>query len=348
MPTNAGLGILLVLLGGVMEGTYALAMKFTPKWKWEHIWGAGALAALILVPWPVAFFTIPNLLDVFGQVLARDLIWPAIFGLGWGIGSIFFGLGINAVGIGVGIAVILGLVSVVGSLLPLLLYHPDKLNQTSGHVLMVALGVMIVGIILCGLAGGWREKELAARAGAQADPQTGKSRFGLGLVFCILSGVLSPLVNFALLQGEHLAKAAIANGASPANAVNATWALVFTSCYGLNVAFCLVLMVKNKNLGSFVLAPVRGYWLLAAVMGALWAGGVSIYGVGVSYLGTFGAYAGWCLLLIASIAAGNIGGVVAGEWKGSGPRPFATMIGGMFVLAVAAVILGYANRLLAS
>ena len=59
MPTNLGLGIMPVLIGGFTEGTYALAMKFTPRWKWEHIWGAGSLAALVLVPWPVAFLTIP-------------------------------------------------------------------------------------------------------------------------------------------------------------------------------------------------------------------------------------------------------------------------------------------------
>lgn len=348
MRADFKLGILLVLAGGGMEGTYALAMKFTPRWKWEHIWGAGSLAALLLVPWPIAFLTIPHLSEVFESVPASDLIWPAVFGLGWGIGSIFFGLGVNAVGIGVGISVILGLVAVVGSLLPLLIYHPDKLQQTSGHALMAALGVMILGIILSGLAGSWREKELVARRDAKTETIVDMPRFGFGLIFCILSGVLSPLVNFALLQGAHLQKAAMSYGASPANSINAVWALVFTSCYVLNVAFCLVLMVKNKNFGSFVMAPAWRYWLLAAIMGTLWAGGVSVYGVGVAYLGAFGAYAGWCLLLIASIVAGNMGGIAVGEWKGCGPKPFLTMIGGMLVLAFAAILLGYTNRLLGS
>lgn len=331
-----------------MEGTYALAMKFTPKWKWEHIWGAGSLAALVLVPWPVAFLTIPRLWNAFGQVGVADLMWPTLFGLGWGAGSIFFGLGVNAVGIGVGISIIMGLVAVVGSLVPLLLSHPDKLAETSGRVLMAALLVMIVGIVLCGLAGSRREKELATGAIAEPVMKREKRSFGVGLLFCILSGVLSPLVNFALLQGGHLRSAAIANGASPGNAINAVWALVFTSCYGLNVAFCLFLMMRNQTLKAFVHAPAPSYWALAAMMGALWAGGVSVYGVGVAYLGAFGAYAGWCLLLIASIAAGNVGGILVGEWKGSGQRAFSTMMGGMAVLALAAIILGYANRLLGS
>lgn len=346
MTTNLTLGILLVLVGGFMEGTYALAMKFTPQWKWEHIWGAGSLAALILIPWPIAYLTIPHLGDVFAKVPLADLGWPVLFGLGWGIGSIFFGLGVDAVGIGVGISVILGLVAVVGSLLPLLIYHPDKFHEMSGHVLVLALGVMIVGIVLSGLAGGWRERNLATGQVGQSDTNTKRTGFGLGLFYCILSGVLSPLVNFALLQGVHLRKEAITLGATTANANNAVWALVFTSCYALNVAFCLVLMFKNRNFKKFVAAPSRRYWLYAGIMGALWAGGISIYGAGTSYLGAFGAYAGWSLLLIAAITAGNISGIGFGEWKGSGAKPFWTMISGMLVLAIAAVMLGYANRLL--
>ena len=331
-----------------MEGFYALAMKFTPKWKWEHIWGAGSLAALVLVPWPAAFLTVPRLWNAFGQVSIADLVWPMIFGLGWGAGSIFFGLGVDAVGIGVGISIILGLVAVVGSLVPLLLSHPHKLAEASGQVLMAALLVMIGGIVLCGLAGSWREKALTTQPTADLVKNSAKRSFGAGLLFCILSGVLSPLNNFALLYGEHLRHAAIANGASPANGINAVWALVFTSCYGLNVAFCLLLMMKNRNISAFVKAPAIRYWLLAAMMGALWAGGVIVYGTGVSYLGTFGPYAGFCLFLIGSIAAGNVGAILVGEWKGSGRRPFATMMGAMTVLALAAILMGYANRLLGS
>ena len=340
-------GLLLVVLGGIMEGTFGLGMKFTRKWKWEHIWGAATFAALVLIPWPLALLTVPNLAGVFQQATGRDIFWAAVFGLGWGVGSVFFGMGLAAVGIAVGVSVMMGLIAVVGSLLPLILYHSEKFGELSGLVMTAALIVMIVGIILSAWAGSLRDKAL--RVPGQAAASLGKSgrSFRLGLVFCVLSGLTSPLVNFALLQGESLKKAAIANGASPAWAANPVWAVVFTVCCGLNAGYCLVLMIKRKNLGQLAAAGTGRYWILAAFMGAIWAGGIAIYGLGASYLGSFGAYAGWSIMLIASIVAGNVAGVIVGEWKGAGTRVLAMMGVGLTILVIAAVILSYANRLLA-
>ena len=347
MEINMTSGLLLVVLGGIMEGTFALFMKFTRNWKWEHIWGAAMFSGLILIPWPLAWLTIPNLAGVFQQAHGRDLLWAGLFGLGWGVGSVFFGMGLNAVGVAVGISVIMGLVAVMGSLLPLILYHSEKFGELSGLVMTAALIVMIVGIILSAWAGGLREKAL--RAPGQAVASLGKSgrSFRVGLLFCVLSGFLSPLVNFALLQGESLKQVAVANGASPAWAANPVWAIVFTACCGVNIAYCLHLMIKRNNFRQLTGAGTGGYWMLAALMGAIWAGGIAIYGLGVSYLGSFGAYAGWSIMLIASIVAGNVAGMIVGEWKGAGTRALITMGGALTVLVIAAVILSYANRLMA-
>ena len=65
MEISMTLGLLLVVLGGIMEGTFGLGMKFTRKWKWEHIWGAALFSGLILIPWPLALPTIPNLAGAF-------------------------------------------------------------------------------------------------------------------------------------------------------------------------------------------------------------------------------------------------------------------------------------------
>lgn len=347
MEINMTLGLLLVIVGGAMEGTFALCMKFTRNWKWEHIWGAASLAALVLIPWPLALLTVPNLAGVFREASGRDVFWAAVFGLGWGVGSVFFGLAIDAVGVAVGVTVMMGLIAVIGSLLPLLMYHSEKFGELSGLVMTAALIVMVGGILLSAWAGTLRDKAL--RAPGQEGASLGKSgrSFRLGLVFCVLSGVTSPLVNFALLKGEPLRQAAIAHGASPAWATNPVWAVVFTCCFGLNVAYCVYLMIKGKNFGQLAAPGTGRYWILAAIMGAVWAGGVAIYGLGVSYLGSFGAYAGWSIMLIASIVAGNVSGVIVGEWKGTGTRPLATMGVALTVLVIAVVILSYANRLLA-
>src|SRR5579872_7127126 len=58
-------GLILIILGGVMEGAFGAFMKKTPNWNWENIWGAGSLLALLLIPWSVALATIPGLWEVY-------------------------------------------------------------------------------------------------------------------------------------------------------------------------------------------------------------------------------------------------------------------------------------------
>lgn len=358
MHTNLGLGILLVVVGGVMEGIYAVPTRYTPRWKWEHIWGGGALMSILLVAWPMAWLTIPEPLQVLREAGTSNLLMTSLFGAAWGLGGIFFGLGIEIVGIGVGVSLILGLIAVVGSALPLLLYRPEQLGTPGGELLLGALAIMIVGIVLCGYAGALRQRAaldvaVAARAGG-SDSVVGpaasqnRSRFKLGMLFCILSGVLSPMVNFAVIKGDKLRALAIQHGANSLWAMNAVWLLVFTVSYGVFVIYSLFLMAENKTFAEWVHPPTGKYWGLGIVMGLLWGGGVIVYGTGVTYMGAMGAYAGWPLLLVAAIAGSNVSAITIGEWKGAGRKPSRVMAAALTVLVIAAIMLGYANRMLAA
>ena len=59
--TSLALGLLLVIVGGVMEGAYSIPLKYARKWEWENMWGAGSFVASVLIPWPLAWLTVPNL-----------------------------------------------------------------------------------------------------------------------------------------------------------------------------------------------------------------------------------------------------------------------------------------------
>lgn len=354
MYSNVGLGILLVVIGGVMEGIYAVPTRYTPRWKWEHIWGGGSLMSILLVAW----LTIPAPLQVLREAGASSLLMTSLFGAAWGLGGIFFGLGVEIVGIAVGVSLILGLIAVVGSALPLLIYKPEQVATPGGQLLLGALAIMIVGIVLCGYAGRLRQRAaqdvaVAAVAGgsetvvAPAASQN-RSKFKLGMFFCILSGVLSPMVNFAVIKGDTLRALAIQHGASPLWAMNAVWLLVFTVAYGVFVIYALFLMAKNKTFSEWIHPPTGKYWGLAITMGLLWGGGVILYGAGVSYMGSLGAYAGWPLLLVAAIAGSNVSAILIGEWKGASKKPSRVMSAALAVLVLAAIMLGFANRMLAA
>jgi L-rhamnose-H+ transport protein len=97
MSAGMLLGLLIVIAGGLMEGAFTFPLKLTRKrWAWENIWAAGSLAALLLVPWPLALATVPQLGEVYRHCSWKTLAVTVLFGAAWGTGGIFFGLGVAA------------------------------------------------------------------------------------------------------------------------------------------------------------------------------------------------------------------------------------------------------------
>jgi L-rhamnose-H+ transport protein len=349
MTKNAlGVGLVLIILGGVMEGGYSLLLKYTPKWKWENTWGAGSLAALVLVPWPLAILTVPGWWSVYRHSSPAAIVNAILFGAGWGIGGVFFGLGIAALGMSVGLSLIMGIVAIGGSIVPLLMKYPEQLLRRSGLVLMAGIGVMMLGLWACARAGRFKEESLGRNGPGGGGPEPNAeprqlTPFKTGLIFCIASGVLSALVNFGFIFGQNIADAALQQGATAGNSPNAIWALVFTSNYLVNVGYCVYLGWRHKTLGRYRAGGTSLYWLGAVAMGVLWAGGIVVYGMGAMRLGRLGAFLGYPIMLISSILTGNVLGVLTGEWKGASGAARKAMALGVCLLMAAIVVLADAN-----
>lgn len=340
--TASLMGLLLIVVGGTMEGLFSLPLKYTPRWRWENTWGAGSLMALLLVPWPLALLTIPGLGGVYSQSSPGAILLALLFGAGWGLGGIFFGLGVAAVGFSLGLSLIMGLIAAGGSLIPLLMQHPDKLTALPGLVLMGGIALMFMGLAVIAKAGSDKAAAQAGSAGSE-QPTVG---FRLGLFYCIASGLLSALVNFGFIFGAPITQIAQQHGAAPAAAPNAVWALVFTSNYIVNVVYCFYLLRRNKTFAVFSASGTGRYWVWAVYMGLVWAGGIVVYGMGATGVGEFGAFWGFPTMLITSVLVGNVAGVLTGEWDGSPVRSRVLMAGGVAVLVVAVIVLAYSNQLL--
>ena len=333
-----------MLSGGICQGIFSFPLKYANKWEWENTWGAGSLMALILVPWPLALATIPGLCEVYTSVPFFTIVLSLIFGAGWGIGGIFFGKGLDAIGFSIGLALIFGIVSVGGSVIPLAMNHSEAFVKLPGLVLILGILVMIAGLTISAKAGLMKERDLQSDIKGES---RGKHRnsFQKGLIFCILAGLLSSLVNFGFIYGTSLAEASVRMGANPANAGNAILALVFTSNFLVNLGFCIYLLAKNKTFSRFATKGTGGYWIMALVMGILWSGGIVIYGMGTTMIGDLGAYLGFPVLMVVAIVTGNIFGVLTGEWKGVSSGPKKIMGLGIIVLVIAIVILGLSMNL---
>jgi len=335
---QATLGAAIVVAGGLLHGSFALPMKRMLKWQWENTWLVYSVVATVLFPVFLAFLTVPSLRTVYANSAASTIALVAFFGFGWGVGSTLFGLGIARVGMALCFAIVLGITSSLGSLLPLLIRHPDQLATRNGITLLIGLAIVIAGIIACAVAGAVREKDQKGSAAA-----TTKGSYAVGLIICIASGVLSPMLNFGFEFGGPIKDAAVALGARPDLAGNALWAPAMAGGFLANAGYALYLLARNKTWGLYAAPGVStGYWIGAVVMGLLWFGGVSIYGMGASTMGPLGAVVGWPVFMSMVIVTANVWGALSGEWTGASSRARRLSWLGIAILIAAIVVISRA------
>lgn len=323
-------GVLLVLAGGILNGSFVAPIKKTAGWKWENAWLVYTIAGLLIVPWIAAWLWVPDLAGVYGGASAQVLWRVLLLGFGWGIGSVLFGLGVDRMGLAVGYGLILGLIAPIGTFLPLLILSPERLQTGEGRALMLGTAIVLAGIVLCANAGRIREQ-----ASGQARPATG---YGLGLLICVLAGIFSPFLNFAFAFGGELTTLAEARGATQGNAPNAIWALTLTGGTVANAGYAIWLLNRKSSWSAFRTGP-GGHWFWAILMGVLCFGSFLVYGYGARALGNLGAVVGWPLFMSASLITSNLLGALSGEWKGA-PRAAAHYsIGGILLLIAAIVVI---------
>ena len=335
---SLGWGVLGVLAGGLLNGSFVAPMKRLRGWQWENSWLVYSLVGLLVLPWIVAFAAVPHLAEVFSQASGASLLKVILFGLGWGIGSVLFGLGVNHLGLAVGYGIILGLIAPIGTFLPLLVLHPERLWTRQGYTLMTGMVLVLVGIVFLAAAGKRRERESTQHAAMV------KSGFFVGLVICILAGIFSPMLNFSFVFGQDLQTRALAFGAGSTMASNAIWCLTLTSGFVVNAGYCVYLLRKNHTWQAFSsVASPAGYWSGGSLMGLICFGSFLVYGMGATALGPLGGIVGWPLFMSMSLITSSVLGALTGEWAGASRRAYAYSVAGLALLIVAIVVISRGN-----
>jgi L-rhamnose-H+ transport protein len=332
-------GTLLAVAGGVIHGSFALPMKRLERhWSWENIWLVYSVAGLLCLPLLLALCTVPSLAEVYFEAPASLLLQVAVYGACWGIGSTLFGLGISRIGMALGFAIILGITSSFGSLLPLLILHPEQLGAPRGRALILGLMIVLVGIMICARAGALRDRDRQPGTGAGL-----RGAFAAGFLICLVSGVLSPMLNFGFVFGKPLQDSAVVHGASGAWAANAIWVPGLAGGFLINGGYAVYRLCRNRTWAKFT-APGAGtlYWLGAALMGALWFGGMSIYGMGAATMGELGGVIAWPVFMSTVIVTANVNGLLSGEWKGAKSTTLGLSWLGLALLVVAIVVVSRA------
>jgi L-rhamnose-H+ transport protein len=332
------MGYMLVLAAGIFQGSFMLPMKFTRRWAWENTWLVFSLTAYLIWPWLIAFLTLPKLGPIFAVTSSHSLALIALFGLGWGLGALTFGVGVDRLGLALGFAVIISLAASSGALIPLIILTPGKLAQPQGLLTIGALLLVLVGVALCSWAG-----KLRACLPASGEEKR-RSSYAVGLAICIASGLLSSCGNLGFAFGNEVVQKAIEQGAAESMAANSLWALITVPLFVCNASYSLWLLRRCGSAKLFFLAGTRHYWVLAILMGLLWIAGFVSYAPGARRLGLLGPSVGWPIMMSTMVVTANLWGLLIGEWKDAGPKALQVLVIGVALLIIAICLLGYANQ----
>jgi L-rhamnose-H+ transport protein len=337
MSSSYLLGLVWILIAGVTQGAFPLPMKFVRRWKWEHLWLVYSVIAFFLLPWVMAWATVPHLAAVLAYAGGHILWLTALFGAGWGAGSVFFGLGVDALGMALGFSMITGIYMALGALIPMIVLTPDLIWTRNGLLILAGNAIAIVGVVAQAVAGNIRDKQADKVETQSLNP---KVSFAAGLTICILSGVFSGMLNFSYAFGKPIADAAEHFGATKDGSLNALWLIALPAGGLLNVGYCLYLMFKRRNWALLYRKTLPMDWVHAWVMSALFTGSVIVYGWGASKLGRLGPSLGWSLWNAILIITTLVCGFLTREWMGANRRSLRMLLAGVALLIVATVLLG--------
>lgn len=339
-------GIFSALVAGLLNGSFAAPMKKTVKWEWENTWLIWAVWALVIIPFAIAYLTVPQLFEVYQQTERSVLVRTFLLGAGWGLGAITFGIGLYSVGLSVGFSVIMGITAVAGALIPMLLRSPGDILTSGGIVILAGMLCTMAGVVFCGNAGSMKEKDLS-KASSSANK---RSSFKLGLIICMASGIFNSMLNLSFIAGEPIAQTAqhFLGNASLIHfrAGNPIWVLSLSGAFLTNLIYCGGRMLYKGTFRNYGHPQTAVYWLYAFIMGVLWMGGVALYGAGASSLGKVGSTVAWIILMAMTVFAGNVWGLICGEWRGASVKALRPMIVGLTFLMVSIILVSIGNYLL--
>jgi len=123
--------------------------------------------------------------------------------------------------------------------------------------------------------------------------------------------------------------------------------VVLAGAYLMNAGYALILLIKNKSIGSFKTPGMFKALKWSIIAGLLWFAALGTYGQGVALMGEMGTMICWPMMLGLSLIVSNGFAVATGEWKGMG-GPLKIMSLGVLVIIVATVLMAYASTMKAA
>jgi L-rhamnose-H+ transport protein len=329
---HSSLGLAIIVFSGVLIASFAAPMKLSRTWNWENTWLAYATLALVIIPLALVVWAVPHPISFYAGIPLSILLPPLLFGFGWGIAQVTFGLSIARAGMAMAFAIVVGLSSLLGSAIPLAVFHPGDLASRPGAVLLASAVLLFAGLAVYVDA----DRRRGSSAGESAAT---RKVFLSGVLLCIFTGCFGSMINMGFVFGGGIAQQAVRDGIPAESATLSVWAVVLAAGYLPNLAYTLFLLRKNHSIGLFRRSSARE-GMLALAAACLWLFGMLGYGVGASEMGKYGNSIGFAVFMAVMLVWSSLLGLFAGEWKSASSVAQMRMRAGLALIIVSMSVLG--------
>ena len=378
MQPNPLLGVVFHWLGGLSSGTFYVPYKGVRKWSWETFWLAGGLFSWLICPWIGAFSLTKDLLAVLHETSSYTFWMTYLMGALWGLGGLTFGLTMRYLGMSLGMAVALGYCAAFGTLVPPLVKgeFAAKLLQThGGNICFLGVIVCLVGIVIGGIAGVRKEKDMGNDGKSSAIKEFSLMK---GLAIATFSGVMSSCFSYGFQFGDPITKISASHGTGPLWVGLPVILVILLGGLTTNFIWCVLLNIKNRTgyqyLASHVREehahhggtgsgehgpaetaataaaptdlkiPVLGNWFFCALAGTFWYFQFFFYQMGESQMGNY-KFSSWTLHMASIIIFSTLWGIFFKEWRGAkAPTKFLVVVM-LACLVGSTCIIGWGNKI---
>ena len=301
---------LLLAAAGIFQAAFAIPMKHTRNWRWEHVWVGQSVTANVVFPLFWAALTPREFWTEAIRLPASH--WLASYGWGllWGIGGVSYGLALSAIGMAFTNAFIFGVSITTGTLLPLALKSVDS---------PAAPWYFSMGLMLCvlstALLGAFtrqkRQKPLLAM------PVSLEAYWKI-LAVAMVSGLLSAGYGLAFAFQYNTLRKLAGPAVSPLAASLAILLPVYLGGASVAIPTGVYFARRSGALSMFFNRSAGRNWILAGVMGLCAAGTAVCYNLGSTSAGHPPPNISFAIFMTFLVLGGVVLGFLTGETRNRG------------------------------
>ena len=296
------IGFAVLLLAGLCQGSFGLGYKKYPPFSWAAFWGVYCLLCIV-VSTGVTWILAPELWSVIGPQGGGSLGLPLFCGALWGLSAIGFSKGIDKIGMSMVYGISMGISTVVGSVLPMIMNHtfPSGLSLAAFFAELV---LTVVGVVLVTIAG------------VRRDGGAGGAKIGVALA--VFSGLGSGAMNLGFSHSEWISDAFSGLGYTQAAVSAGKWLPVLVGGCFAGALWCAGELSVRKEWKTLTeKGSGRRVGVLFGVS-LIWYAALLLYGLSVYLLGSIGETVGWILFNALALVISVGWGLWSGEWKNGG------------------------------